>query len=242
MVMGVPDMSSIMILDRPMYSITEAARLLELQARTLRRWLEGFTYRGRTYEPVIRVAPTGSPEVTWAEFVEAGFLRGYRHKGLRLQNIRPFIDKMREELGVPYPLAHYRPFIDPAGGGLLVQLKRIEDEVDLADDLSLVLVNPVSGQLVMAPALREFLERVRFDAQGVAQSLSPLGMSNPISIDPNLAFGVPQISGIRTELIADEVAAGESRERVAADYALTLDEVDAAVAWELRVRSTRRVA
>jgi hypothetical protein len=69
---------SVNVLDREMYSETEAARLLRVAKSTLHYWLEGGVRRGRRYSPVIRVEPRESRIVTWAEFIEAGLLRQYR--------------------------------------------------------------------------------------------------------------------------------------------------------------------
>ena len=68
---------SVTILDREMYTEAAAARLLRIAPSTLHWWLEG---RAPRYRPVIRVEPTGSRNVTWAEFVEAGLLRSYRRE------------------------------------------------------------------------------------------------------------------------------------------------------------------
>ena len=58
---------SVTILDREMYTEAAAARLLSVAPSTLHWWLEG---RPPRYTPVIRVhSPTGSRNVTWAEFV-----------------------------------------------------------------------------------------------------------------------------------------------------------------------------
>ena len=52
----------------------------------------------------IRVEPTNSRNVTWAEFVEAGLLRSYRREhDVPLKELREFIDRLREEFQVPYP-------------------------------------------------------------------------------------------------------------------------------------------
>src|SRR5690606_39664564 len=64
-------MGDVAVLDREMFTIGEAARLLRMPPSTLRWWLEGGTRRGKLYPPVIRREPTGSTTVTWGEFVEA---------------------------------------------------------------------------------------------------------------------------------------------------------------------------
>src|SRR5262245_39649684 len=110
---NLPSMASpVSVLDRPLYSIGEAAGFLRIPRNTLLRWLEGVHVRGAYYEPVIRPEATDSDSVTWAEFVEAGFLREYRQHGVSLQHMRPFIERARKKQGTPYPLAHFRPFIE----------------------------------------------------------------------------------------------------------------------------------
>src|SRR4051794_26810318 len=100
------------VLNREIFSEQEAARLLGLPPSTLHYWLEGGVRRGKTYAPVLRVEPTGSRWVTWAEFIEAGWLSTYRRtKGVPLPELRSFICHLRDELGVPYPLAHSRPLV-----------------------------------------------------------------------------------------------------------------------------------
>jgi hypothetical protein len=92
---------SVTILEREMYTETAAARLLRVAPSTLHLWLEG---RPPRYRPVIRVEPTGSRHVTWAEFVEASLLRSYRREhDVPLKELREFIDRLRDEFQVPLP-------------------------------------------------------------------------------------------------------------------------------------------
>jgi hypothetical protein len=94
--------------------------------------LEGGEVQGRVYRPVIRTEPRGRhATVTWAEFVEAGLLREYRqtHR-IPMAELRAFIDQVRSEFGVPYPLADQRPFT--SGKELLsVAVARVEGDVAL---------------------------------------------------------------------------------------------------------------
>ena len=67
--------------------------------------------------PVIRREPTNSRTVTWAEFVEAGLLRSYRRDHeVPLRELRDFIDRLRDEFQVPYPLATGVPTSEMAAG------------------------------------------------------------------------------------------------------------------------------
>lgn len=230
-------MGTVAVLDRQLYAIGEGARLLELPPATLRRWLEGFTVRGVEYPAVIRPRPTGSSEVTWAEFVEAGYLREYRIKRVSLQKLRRFIDLARNAWGVPYPLAHFKPLVALPPRDLLVLLKRLQDEAELDDDLQPVyLVDPSTGQLAMRGPLQAFLAKVAFDAEGVASRIHPLGEGVPVVIDPLVSFGVPHVHGIRTEIVAEAIATGEQEEAVAETFGLALADVRAAIRWELKLR------
>ncbi len=212
-------------LDRPLYSYAEAARLLGLPTETLRRWLEGSTRAGVVYPPVIRPEATGSDSVTWGEFVEAGLLRGYRKKKVPLQRMRPFIEGMREQWGVPYPLAHFQPLIN--NKQLVYELQK-----QTLLDPALYLVRAEGGQMLWEPPVRDFLERVEFDPSGSVSRLYPFGLGTPVVIDPEVSFGVPQIKGIRTESVAESVAAGESPEQAALSWGLGMKDVNAALRWE----------
>jgi hypothetical protein len=110
---------SVTILEREMYTEAAAARLLRVAPSTLHWWLEG---RPPRYRPVIRVEPTGSRNVTWAEFVEAGLLRSYRREHDVPLNCGTSSTGFREEFQVPYPLADRRPYVG-SGRRLLIDLQ-----------------------------------------------------------------------------------------------------------------------
>jgi uncharacterized protein (DUF433 family) len=56
---------------------------------------------------------------------------------------------------------------------------------------------------------------------------------NIVVLDPDHSFGEPTLTtGARTELIAELVAAGEPRDRVAHVYDITVNDVDTAVRYE----------
>lgn len=96
---------------------------------------------GKQYRPIIREEPRGSRTVTWAEFVEAGLLRQHRReRNVPMAELRAVIDKLRAELGVPFPLGHEEPFV--GAGRQLV--REIQDDVALDPDFFLV-ASPASS-------------------------------------------------------------------------------------------------
>jgi len=150
-------MSSVAVLDREMFAEAEAARLLRLPQGTLHYWLEGGERRGKTYRPVLRVEPRGERSVMWAEFVEAALLREYRRTlNVPMAELRAFIDLLRQNYGVPYPLADRRPYV--VGRELVLEA---QDAVGL--DPEFCLVAAVRGQLILTPPSQSFVERVTWD-------------------------------------------------------------------------------
>lgn len=218
---------SVAVLDRPVYGMSQVDRLLGVPAGTARRWIDGYERAGKRYPPVIRTDPTGDDVVKWGEFVEAQLLAGYRDKGVPLQRMRPAIQRMREEFGVPYPLAHFRPLVQ---GRELVQ--EIQDEVNLDRALRLVIVLR-NGQLAWSPETEEFVEKLDFGTGGEVVRLRPLGKGSPVQLDPSRAFGMPTVRSVTTETIAEEFRTGSAPEQIAEDYALDLDDVHAALRYEM---------
>lgn len=223
---------AIALLEREVYSIGEAARLLGLHVTTARRWLDGFTQRNVTYRPVVRVEHTGSDIVTWGEFVELGYLREYRSKKVSLQKLRPAVDRLRSEFGVPYPLAHAKPYVSENHELLL----EIQEETDLERPLFMVVSK--GGQLQLTDPVKSFLQKVEFeaDAEG-ASRFRPAGRDSAVAIDPQLSFGIPQVHGIRTETIVELFRAKEPIELIAEGFELSIADVEEAIRFELAAAS-----
>lgn len=221
-------------LDREVLSVPEAARHVGVPASTLSWWLEGRTEHDRSYPPVLRQEATGSTRVTWGEFVEARYLRSYRSRGVALQRLRPFIAAMRKEFGVPYPLAHFRPFFDE-GMGLVLRLQQV---TGVPDDLGLV-VEAISGQILLSAASTTFLSEVEFGegSERWVRRIRPDGHESPVVLDPDVSSGAPTVHGIRTEALAELVNAGEPIGAVAYDFDLDVKELRSALAYEWRQAS-----
>jgi len=214
-----------------MYSEADAARLLRLPQSTLNYWLEGGERRGKVYKPVIRPESHGRrAPVTWAEFIEAGLLRSYRSRGIPMAELRAFIDILRDQYQVPYPLADRRPFI--AGKRLVVEA---QEQAGLDPDFWLVA--PVADQLLLLPASDAFLQRVTWDGDTAAGWRPHDDEASPVHIDPELRFGRPVVAGISTAVIGEHEEAGEDPEDIAETFGLTLDQVRWALAFETSLRA-----
>jgi len=223
--------TTISVLDREMFSEAEAARLLRVSQSTLNYWLEGGERRGKTYRPVIRVEPKGErAPVTWAEFVEAGLLRAYRRLHVPMAELRAFIDRLRNEYGIPYPLADRRPFVAD---------KQLVHEAQEAANLSaeFCLVAEVRGQFVLTPPSADFFHRVTWDGNDAIAWRPHDVPESPVRIDPDLRFGKPTVRGISTETIWEHLDGGETEDEIAEAFGLSLADVGWALSYELPLRS-----
>jgi uncharacterized protein (DUF433 family) len=221
------------ILDREMYTEAEAARLLTVPQSTLNYWLEGGVRRGgKVYRPVIRLEPRGSRQaVTWAEFIEAGLLREYRRThNVPMVELRAFIDIVRLQYQVPYPLAHHRPFV--SGRELLIQA---QDEVGL--DADFCLVSLVRGQTLLTPAADSFVKRVTWHDDVATQWRPHDDPKSPVRIDPDVRYGRPAIRGISTEALWEHEQAGETTDDIADEFNLSAEAVRWAIAYEQSARA-----
>lgn len=220
------------MLERPVYGGAEAAGLLGLRPDRVRAWLDGYRRRGITYPPVIRAEPTGDEVVTWGEFVELGYLREYRRKGVPLQRLRPVVDALRDELGTPYPLATARPFVH--GKELVLAA---QERAGIPREIAIVVP---SGQTVaLADEAERFFKKVEFDApdHGDARRLRPAGAASPVIIDPLVRFGRPSVGGVTTERLWELHDAGEPFAEIADGYDLPEDQVRSAIAYEEQQRT-----
>lgn len=220
------------ILERPVYGVVEAAGLLGLRPDRARAWLDGYQRAEVRYPPVIRPESTGDDIVTWGEFVELGYLREYRRKGVPLQRLRPVIDELRRSFGTPYPLATARPYI--LGKELVLEAQERHDL-----PMSIAIVIRSGQQVMLADDANRFVKKVEFDPQGdgAVRRIYPAGQASPVVIDPLVGFGKPSVLGISTERLWELFDAGETVEEIVAGYELPLEDVRAAIAYEEQLRS-----
>ncbi|HEX6075524.1 MAG TPA: DUF433 domain-containing protein [Micromonosporaceae bacterium] len=220
------------VLEREMFSEAAAAQLLRVPQSTLHYWLEGSTRGERRYRPIIRIEPKNTRTVTWAEFVEATLLRGYRReRGVPMAELRKFVDLLRDEFGVPYPLADRRPY---ASGRALVY----DAQTAAGLDAEFCLVAVANDQLMLTPASQSFMERIEWKGnEPTAWRPIAAEEKSPVRVDPDKRFGRPSIKGISTEILWEEEDAGEDVEVIAETYNLDVADVRWALAYENSLRA-----
>ena len=89
--------------------------------------------------------------------------------------------------------------------------------------------------------ISKYGQRVKHDAEGLAIRLFPwtrgedLHAPKIVAIDPLVSFGKPTVvgTGIRTEVLASRLRAGDSLAELRDDYGLAEDQVEEAIRYEL---------
>jgi len=185
----------------------------------LREWVTGPAR-------VIPLASGRPPLLSFWNLVEAYVLASLR-RGHRvpLQRVRKALRFVERELDTARPL---------------IEQEFLTDGLDLFVEYYGKLINASrAGQTEIRSLLEASLERVERDPKGLAERLFPWardpGEPREVEIDPRRGFGKLVIAGtgIPTAIVADRLRAGDTLAHLARDYHLKLDQVGAALRWEL---------
>jgi uncharacterized protein (DUF433 family) len=223
-----------------LYSFPEAARIIGVESRALRRWAKEYAYidRGsvRQHTSVIpRHFGKDSDTLSFLELIELLFVKAFRAEGVSMQAIRKAAERAAERFQTPYPFAVKR--FDTDGKHIFATLQEEATDVELIEELS-------KGQLAFDRVVKPLFRRLDYKTD--ALRYWPLEHSGRVVLDPKRAFGKPIDSetGIPTEVLFNAVNAegGQSLENVAAWYEVPLEAVAAAVRYETSLRQQTPLA
>lgn len=217
------------LMDRYLYEIPEAARLLRVPDPTLRWWLQGKTYRGRSYLPVLRQDLNDDKSVRWGEFIEAAilkFLRRDRVKKLSMKELRLF----RLEVKLRHPDLKY-----PLADDLYINADRLSRS-DAAG-----IWEPSTGTTFDEAGAEQFLERCHWQ-EHIPVRFQPIDECPDVYIFAHKKAGAPQIRGVRTEAIYELKAAGESDQALIQGFGLTGTDIQEAIHFENLLRELPQAA
>lgn len=220
----------------PLYTVSEAARYLDVPKSTLRRWAQGYdwTSRGRaahsdalltTVSGVTRLDAT----IPFVGLAEGLVLAAIRDSGVPLQRIRPALAKLDEELGLRHALASRRLYTD--GAEVLMDVSAtLNDPDDIKAMNELVVVR--NGQRVLNEAVRTYLRRLEFGPDGYVGLIHlPAYSIADVVVDPSRGFGQPIFAtgGARLEDALALFRAGESVEGVATEFRIPKADLEDAI-------------
>jgi len=224
--------------DTPLYTIGEAARILDVPASTFQAWARGYVrhFPGRpdvSGEAIITALPArgAEPTVPFIGLAEGVVLAAIRRQGVPLQRIRPALAMLSKELGIEHALASRKLFTD--GAELLFDYADQSSEPAARE---LVVVR--NGQRVFSEIIESYLKRITFADDGWAQriTLPQYGRATVIA-DPRFSFGQPTFGHGRARVadVLERFWAGEDLDDVAGEFGIPRPELEDAV----RVASRR---
>jgi uncharacterized protein (DUF433 family) len=229
--------------DVPLYTLTEAARYLDVPPSTLTSWAKGYRRQSAERPPVvgapvltsIRNGANRGPVIPFVGLAEGLVLTAIRRGGVPLQRIRPALTQIDSEFGVQHALASKRLYTD--GAEVLFDYSENGSDPDAARAArELVVVR--NGQRVFNDIVEAYLRRIEFGKDGYAKLIHlPAYQVADVVVDPARGFGQPIFArgGARLEDAIALFRAGESLDTVAEEYGVPRADIEDAVRIATRV-------
>jgi uncharacterized protein (DUF433 family) len=212
------------------YTLPQAARLAQVPASSIRRWLYGYKYRYKG-EQVEQPAIVKASErlraldvVTFRDLIEIQFVHAFHREGVSWSTIRAASIQAAQITGGDHPFASQEFVTD--GSTIFAEIAQSTGNKELLDLRN----NQMAFRRVM---LKSLVAKLDVGKKG-AERLWPLGKRGPIVIDPRRQFGQPisNEEGVPTEILAHAYTAMQSIDAVARWYAVKRLAVRAAVKYE----------
>ena len=204
-----------------LFTLAEAAYYLDVPPTTFHRWARpDKANRGSAAPPLVYVLGSGAghESVPFVGLAEGYVLRAFRAAGVSMQRIRPALERLETEIGVPYALASGRLYTD--GCELLYDYAR-EQGSEVLQALTVVR----SGQNVFPEIVEQYLRLIHFDEDQWPFAIQlPAFREEPVIVDVNRAFGRPLLlkgAGVRVEDILERWLAGEPIADIGRDFTLS---------------------
>jgi uncharacterized protein (DUF433 family) len=205
----------------PLYTVSEAARFLDVPPATFGTWVRG---RGTAPPIVTSLRHTGrSADIPFVGLVEGLVAAAFRRSGVSMQHIRAALAVLREGVGLEHALASRALYTD--GAAILYDYATASDDEQM---LAVVL----TGQRVFTEVITAYLKRITYATDGWAERLVlPITAEAVVEVDPRRAFGQPLFirGGARMEDVIDRFRAGEPLVDVVKDFDLRFEDVEAVI-------------
>lgn len=229
--------------DVPLYTVAEAARIVDVPPSTLATWAKGYVRHppGRAEvagAPVVTFVPPdrpGEPSIPFVGLAETLVLAAVRRSGVPMQRVRPALLALQDVLGIEHALASRKLYTD--GAELLFDYgESRRDTPEGRSVLNLVVVR--NGQLVFTEVIEAYLRRIEYTKDGYPRLIHvPAYEHALVVVDPTRAFGAPvfERGGTRVEDVLGRFWAGESLEELSDEFGVPAEQLEDVV----RVASRR---
>ncbi len=229
------------------YTLSEAARLINVPARKIHRWLYGYSYPKKSGESKVQAfsAPLWLPQLSKDEYdaevigfndlLEVRFVSAFVEHGVSLVVVRRCMETARELFGVDYPMT---------SGSFKTDGKTIFADAIAKSVKEGALLDLKSRQLAFKDIINPSLYAgIEYDGKR-ASKWYPQGRRQHIVLDPSRQFGSPIVDemGVPTEVFyASYLAEGATPQAVkqtARVYEAPVKLVEAAITFEQGLKRT----
>lgn len=210
------------------YTVPEAARMINMPTSNLRRWLTGYRHHGkyedRLWQPQYETSDDEGLIIGFRDLVEARIVNSLRGMNIGLPTIRKCIGRARDLIGDDRPFS--TRLFKTDGKSIFLEIWREVGEPEMIDLRSL--------QGVFSRVVAPSLTGLEFD-DDAASRWWLLDGKRTIVADPERAFGQPIVAehGISTSCLARAVKAEGSVEAAAKLFELRPRLVRDALEFEL---------
>lgn len=219
-------------LTTPAYRVGEAASYVRTSPQTVASWHR----RSHGARSAVVSDKEKREGLSFLQLIEVAVVAEMRRVGVKLGEIARAREYFIMTTGLIYPFA---------------QLKFKTDGADvLRDDdspISDVAVEKMisanrNGQYIWTGVLSVRLKEFNYDEAGSVRTWHVAGYEKPVVIDPRVAFGAPQVKGVRTRAIKAKWVGGLEVDEIADDYAILAVDVVEALFFEGIFRENPRLA
>ena len=211
----------------PLYSLTDVARYSRAQHQLVRRLYLGYRDGDEVRSPLLTAAEAidRPAPLSFEDLIETSLIAALRARRISLQSIREAHRIATREVG-EHAFAHRDILV--AGRDIFMHAGEAADRE--GEQLAAL---TKGGQRALEPVLAEYLEIVDWQ-EGWPVEWRPRG--GVVRQNPEIEFGLPQVQGVRTEIIRGRFEADEPIKAIAGDFGLTPTEVEHALRYELWLR------
>ncbi|MFJ4224326.1 DUF433 domain-containing protein [Microbacterium sp. NPDC089695] len=204
----------------PIYTLTEAAHIINAPLTSFGRWAHGHRFRQRSAgswgwtDPLLTGVRDGRGyTVPFNALAEGFIIESFRRAGLPMARIRPAIDVLRKEIGLEHALLSERLKTD--GAEILIENGERE----------LVVVRNHQG--VFRDVVDQYLQSITYRDGFVEFVQLPTYERAEVIVDPRRNSGHPTLAriGVRVEDVVSRIRAGEPMSEVADDFGLESHEL-----------------
>ena len=217
------------------YSLPTAAKILKMNPRKMRRWINGYTYHKnmecRFIKPLFKTEFSYNPNdeiISFLDLTELLFIEVFIGYGISVQKIREAAIAAAKLLDTSHPFALRKMFTD--GKSIFAKIAKASNDTSLLD-----LINKQYQFIeIIEPTLFECID---FDRHNYAERWWPLGKNKDIILDPSRSMGQPILNkyNVRTELIYELYKTNHSINEIRDWYELDENAIETAIDYEKKL-------